>query len=63
MLLSALTIYAAAGVCVAVAFVAVGVDRVLPYPMSFTLGARLILLPGAALLWPYILGRWLKARR
>ena len=58
---SLLTIYAAAGIGVAAAFVGAGVDRVLPNPMSFTVGARLLLFPGAALLWPYVLGRWLRA--
>ena len=28
-----------------------------------TLGARILLLPGAAALWPYVLMRWLKARQ
>jgi hypothetical protein len=27
-----------------------------------TAGARLLLIPGAAALWPYVLARWLKAR-
>jgi hypothetical protein len=30
--------------------------------MTFTLGARLVLFPGAVALWPYVLARWLKAR-
>jgi len=55
-------LYAAAGLCVAVAFVIAGVTRVLPQPMDFTLGARLLLIPGSAALWPYVLRRWLKAR-
>ena len=42
-----------------VAFVAFGVTRVQPAPMS--LGARLLILPGAAALWPYVLLRWLQA--
>lgn len=58
-LLSALTAYAAAGLVTAVAFAAFGVTRVQPAPM--TLGARLLILPGAAVLWPYVLMRWLRA--
>lgn len=58
MLGNPLTIDAAAGIGVAVACVGMDVDRVLPNPMSFTIGARLLLLPGAALLWPYVPGRW-----
>jgi len=55
-------LYVAAGLCTAAAFVTVGVTRVLPHPMTFTLGARALLFPGAAALWPYVLARWLKAR-
>jgi hypothetical protein len=59
-LLHALAVYAAAGLVTAVAFVAFGVTRVQPAPMS--LGARILILPGTAALWPYVLLRWLQAR-
>jgi hypothetical protein len=59
-LLNALALYAAVGAVTAVAFAAFGVTRVQPAPMS--LGARLLILPGAAALWPYVLMRWLRAR-
>jgi hypothetical protein len=59
-LLNALVVYAAAGVLIAAAFAAFGVTRVQPAPMS--LGARILILPGAAALWPYVLMRWLRAR-
>jgi hypothetical protein len=55
-------LYAAAGACMALAFVTMGVDRVMA-PASFTPGARLLLLPGAVALWPYVMLRWLKATR
>lgn len=58
-----LAIYAAAGVLTALAFVSFGVDRALEQPASFTFPARVILLPGAAALWPYILFRWFVAGR
>jgi hypothetical protein len=57
-----LATYAGLGVCTALAFVTAGIDRVLAQPASFTLPARLLLLPGAVALWPYVLVRWLKAR-
>jgi hypothetical protein len=57
----AIAVYAAAGVCTALAFMTFGVDRVLPGPISFTPGARLVLLPGAAAPWPYVILRWRKA--
>jgi hypothetical protein len=54
----------AAGVAVAAAFVAFGVTRVLPEYLPVTVGARILLfLPGAAMLWPYVLARWLKSSR
>jgi hypothetical protein len=59
-LLNALALYAALGVVVAVAFVLFGITRVQPAPVS--LGARILVLPGAAALWPYVALRWLKAR-
>ena len=60
-LLNALVLYAAIGVLTALAFVTVGVTRV--QPANVSLGARILLLPGAAALWPYVLMRWLKAPR
>jgi hypothetical protein len=59
-LLNALALYSAVGVIAALAFVAFGVTRVQPAPVSF--GARVLILPGAAALWPYVLTRWVKAR-
>ena len=47
----------------AVAFLVFGVTRVLPEPAPVTLGARILLFPGAAALWPYVLVRWLKSCR
>ena len=50
-------------VLIAAAFVIFGVTRVLPEPVPVTVGARILLFPGAAALWPYVLTRWLKAPR
>jgi hypothetical protein len=61
--LIALAVYAAAGVAIAAAFVAFGVGRVLPEPAPVTVGARVLIFPGAAALWPYVLLRWLKSSR
>jgi hypothetical protein len=60
-LLNGLVLYAAIGAVTALAFVAFGVTRV--QPMSMTLGARILILPGAIALWPYVLARWIKAGR
>jgi hypothetical protein len=60
--LEILATYVATGLVVAVAFLIFGVPRVLP-GRSVTAGARLLLLPGTTALWPFVLGRWLKAGR
>jgi len=59
-LLWLLALYAAIGVVTALAFVTFGVTRV--QPASMTVPARILLLPGAAALWPYVLARWIRAR-
>ena len=59
-LLYLLVAYAAVGSLVALAFVIVGVTRVQPMPV--TVGARILLLPGAFVLWPLVVARWLKSR-
>jgi hypothetical protein len=61
-LLYGLALYAFVGVITAVAFVTFGVSRVLAQGSAVTTGARILLLPGAAALWPYVLIRWLKGR-
>ena len=61
-LFSVLALYAAIGIAIGFAFVLFGATRVFPHPVSVTAGARILLLPGAALLWPLVLRRWLKSR-
>ena len=61
-LFDVLALYGVAGAVTALAFVTFGIARVLPAGTPVTLGARVLLLPGAALLWPYVLTRWMKAR-
>ena len=60
--LDLLALYAVAGAVTAIAFVTFGLARVLPAGTPVTVGARVMLLPGAAILWPYVLLRWVKAR-
>jgi hypothetical protein len=55
-----LAAYAAVGAIVALAFVIFGVTQVQPMPV--TLGARILLWPGALLLWPYVAVRWVDSR-
>jgi hypothetical protein len=60
-LLNALALYAGVGIVLALAFATFGVTRVQAAPVSP--GARVLILPGAAALWPYVLLRWLRAVR
>jgi hypothetical protein len=62
-LLYGLAFYAVAGLCIAVAFVTFGVTQILGMPTSMTAGARILIFPGAAVLWPYVLLRWLRSGR
>jgi hypothetical protein len=61
-LLYAFGLYVAAGILVGLAFVVAGVTRVLEHPATVTLGARILLFPAAAALWPLVLRRWIRAR-
>ena len=47
-ILLALALYAATGIVIAIAFLVFGVTRVLATPVPVTLGARIMLFPGAA---------------
>ena len=61
-LIDLLVLYAVLGAATALAFVTFGIARVLPAGTPVTPGARVLFMPGAALLWPYVLLRWVKAR-
>jgi hypothetical protein len=61
-ILGLLIAYAAGGLLTALAFVTFGVMRVLPNPAPVSIPARILLIPGAAALWPYVLTRWLRSR-
>jgi hypothetical protein len=52
-------LYFAVGLLIGLAFVAFGVAQVQAMPV--TLGARVLLLPGATVLWPIVLSRWLQS--
>ncbi len=49
-----------AGLVYALAFVTKGVQRVDPAARGGTWGFRLLILPGAAALWPLLLARWVR---
>jgi hypothetical protein len=60
LVLYVLALYVAIGVIIAALFVTFGAPRIFAYPVAITPGARLLFLPGAIVLWPIVLLRWLQ---
>ena len=58
---SLLAIYVCIGIIVAIPFILMGAHRIFDEPADMSAGARLAILPGAIVLWPSILKRWLSA--
>ncbi|HEV2674329.1 MAG TPA: hypothetical protein VGV37_07285 [Aliidongia sp.] len=52
-------LYGLVGIAVAVGFVTLGILRAMPHAGPVTWGARVLLFPGAMVLWPWVLRRWL----
>jgi hypothetical protein len=50
--------YAGIGIIIAAGFVLAGISRIMP-GTAMTPGARLLIVPGAIVLWPYVLRRWI----
>jgi hypothetical protein len=61
MIVYGIALYAIIGFVIALAFVTFGIARLVPHS-SATIGARILFVPGATALWPYILVRWLTSR-
>jgi hypothetical protein len=55
--------YALAGIAFAIPFVWRGAGVLEPVAREGTWGFRLLILPGSATLWPYLLYRWVRAGR
>jgi hypothetical protein len=51
-------LYGVIGLAVALGFVTLGIARALPQAGPVSWGARVLLLPGAVVLWPWALRRW-----
>lgn len=58
----AITLYALVGAMFAVAFVARGIDRIDQTARGSGVAFRLIVIPGAAALWPLLLRKWIGAQ-
>ncbi len=54
------TVYAVFGLGFAAVFVIRGVEKVDPAAVGATWGFKLLIVPGAAALWPGLLRRWLR---
>jgi len=63
LLLAVAGAYALVGVGFAIPFVVRGAGVLEPVAREGTWGFRLLILPGSATLWPYLLYRWVRARR
>ena len=59
----ALALYGMTGVVFAAAFVTAGIHRVDPAAEHAPVSFRLIVIPGAAALWPLLLVRWIRSAR
>jgi hypothetical protein len=57
-----LTVYATLGLLFAVPFVLRGIGRIDAAAQESSWGFRVLVLPGAAALWPLLLRRWLSRR-
>ncbi|MEO0575609.1 MAG: hypothetical protein AAF004_09105 [Pseudomonadota bacterium] len=58
---AALLAYLAIGVAFSVLFVAFVIDRIDPAARGASLGVRLLLVPGAVLVWPLLVWRWMRS--
>ena len=56
---SLLAIYAAIGIVIAIPFVIAGAHRIFDEHADMSPMARLAILPGAIVLWPVVLKRWI----
>jgi hypothetical protein len=60
LIVSSLAVYAIIGLLFALPFSARGAERLDPSAKGAGLGFRLLIVPGAAALWPLLLWRWLR---
>jgi hypothetical protein len=61
--LCVLALYAGLGLAFAVAFAAEGAAALDPNARGASLGFRILIVPGSAALWPFLLRRWLRGDR
>jgi len=59
LLVMGLGLYFLVGIIFAILFVSFGVQKIDPAARSMVIRARLIILPGTMLLWPFMLVKWM----
>lgn len=57
---SLLAIYLVIGLIIAIPFAFLAAGKILDEPADMTVGARILIIPGAAVVWPVVLTRWLR---
>lgn len=62
-LLTLVGLYLLIGMVFALAFVFRGAGRIDPAAQHGTWGFRILIVPGCAVFWPLLIGRWLAAAR
>ena len=62
LLVNLFLIYVAIGILFSIAFVWRGVGVVDPVAREGTLGFKLLIIPGCAAFWPWLLKRWIQAQ-
>ena len=63
LLVRAAAVYALVGILFAIPFAWRGAGALEPVAREGTWGFRLLIIPGAATLWPWLLVRWIRAGR
>ncbi len=61
LVLGVIAAYAAVGLVTALLFVTFGAVHVLPQPATVSIPTRILLIPGAVVLWPYVIARWMQS--
>ena len=62
-LLMCMTLYLVCGFLFAIPFALVGVAKVDPHAIHGSFGFRVLIIPGAMVLWPLLLERWARGIR
>ena len=62
-ILGAVGIYLATGILFGIVFAFAGASKIDPAAEGGSTGFKLLIIPGCALFWPLLLGRWVRGKR